>query len=94
VKEINEMQNLTEAQRVIVGKQLLKLIDDIKTKYASAMIIVEDMDKKLELAYTEDKLAIKDDIEMNTLLKSIDKVFNKLRKFQTVINDLKIPSKE
>ena len=88
------MQHLTEAQRVIVSKQFVKNVDEIKTEYSATMKIIEDMDKKLEQAYAEDKLAIKDDIEMNKLIMHIDDVFNKLRRFYVIINDLKVPSKE
>lgn len=87
------MEQLTEARTALASKETKYLIDSIKKNYAKAMIEVEFLDDALEEAFNKNKIAIKNDIDLNKLVKKIDKVFTELRAFQKIVNALQLPVK-
>lgn len=73
----------------------LALIKEVKELYREFVIIIKYLKKELDNEYHAGNLKIKNDsVELNKIWHTIDLVFDKLSKFQSFVNALKIPKKK
>ena len=86
------MNTLNET-RTIGGQEIRNTIQSIKDEYAKAMLKIQILDDDFEKAFDKGKMNVKDPAEATATFNKIDKHFNYLRDFQTIINELEVPQK-